>query len=259
MNYRMILITAAIAATTMPAFAAAKHGWWGVTSDTHKCQAMGITPAEVVRNYRGKIVHQDAIGTDIEVTLDHGQKHELTMYPTRGNCEQDLASASTPTTPTASAPAPDQKLEPATANDVKEIYIAPDNFGSFSTALNINGVTELGTIDTGADRVALTAETAARLGLHLSDKDYTDRYSTANGVAYSAPVTLNHLQIGSFVFDNVPAEVAKPGAQDTNLIGMSLLKICDLNCGMAPWCSAGTVDPRSKRGFHPRVGACDAL
>jgi clan AA aspartic protease (TIGR02281 family) len=230
MNYRTILVATAIVTATIPAFAAEK--WWGIKANTNTCLVTGFSPTDIIRYYHGKIVgHSDGDGVDIEVPMGRGKKHVLTLYHNKSDCEQGFAATTTApapataTTPTvATASAADQKLEPATATDVKEIYIAADRLGGFSTSVTINGITELGAIDTGADRVSLTAETATRLGLHLLDKDYIDRYSTANGVAYSAPVTLDRLQIGSFVFDNVPAEVAKPGAQDTNLIGMSLLK-----------------------------------
>jgi clan AA aspartic protease (TIGR02281 family) len=225
MNYRTITLMAAVITTTVtPTLAAGKQGWWGFNLNTNRCEFMTkASPAEVVRYYHGKILWQNNLGAEIEVTMN-GKKTELAMYSSRENCERDQTAAAAPAPAAPATPAAPQTLEAATANDVKEISITPDHFGSFSTAVTINGITELGIVDTGADRVSLSAESANRLGFHLSDKDYTDRYSTANGVAYSAPVILDHLQIGSFIFDNVPAEVAKPGAQDGNLIGTSVLK-----------------------------------
>jgi clan AA aspartic protease (TIGR02281 family) len=95
---------------------------------------------------------------------------------------------------------------------------------NFYTPVVINGVGELGIIDTGASDVALTAETASQIGIVPKDGDYTQESWTANGIAYSAPITLDHLRLGSIDLDHVEASVAKPGALQGNLIGMSALR-----------------------------------
>lgn len=77
--------------------------------------------------------------------------------------------------------------------------------------------------DTGASMVALTYEDARRAGLSPHSLDFTARVSTANGVAYVAPVTLNRVRVGDITLRNVRAAVAEKDALETNLLGMSFL------------------------------------
>lgn len=77
--------------------------------------------------------------------------------------------------------------------------------------------------DTGASTVALTYEAAKRVGLSPHNLDFTARVSTANGIAFVAPVTLDRVRVGSITIRNVPAAVAQKGALGNNLLGMSFL------------------------------------
>lgn len=77
--------------------------------------------------------------------------------------------------------------------------------------------------DTGASIVALTYEDARRAGLSPHSLDFNARVSTANGIAYVAPVTLNRVRVGDITLHNVQAAVAEKGALGTNLLGMSFL------------------------------------
>lgn len=77
-------------------------------------------------------------------------------------------------------------------------------------------------IDTGASDIALTKEAAVALGIDLAKLNYTKRYNTANGVAYSAPVKIKQLTIGKKTFYNLSANVTS-GGLDISLLGMSLI------------------------------------
>jgi aspartyl protease family protein len=77
-------------------------------------------------------------------------------------------------------------------------------------------------IDTGASDIALTKEAAIALGIDLSKLNYTTRSSTANGIAYSAPVKIKQLTIGKKTFYNLSANVSS-GGLDISLLGMSLI------------------------------------
>ena len=53
--------------------------------------------------------------------------------------------------------------------------------------------------------------TPQRAGVYVRDSDYTQRVSTANGLARVAPVMLDRVSIGDITVRNVPAAVTEPG------------------------------------------------
>ena len=95
--------------------------------------------------------------------------------------------------------------------------------GHFFTQAEINGRTISLMVDTGASIIALTYEDAARAGIQPRESDYTQRVSTANGIARVAPVMLDKVAIGDVVVRNVAAAIAEPGKLNTTLLGMSFL------------------------------------
>lgn len=105
-----------------------------------------------------------------------------------------------------------------------EVTVARNNSGSFMLSGQINGIAAQMLFDTGASTVVLNAATASRLGLKISDSNYTVGVSTANGRTTAAPVKLDRVSIGSVTERNVEALVARPGALRENLLGMSFLE-----------------------------------
>jgi len=95
--------------------------------------------------------------------------------------------------------------------------------GHYFASAEINGKATDVLVDTGASIVALTYDDAARAGVHIRDGDYTQRVSTANGMARVAPVVLDRISIGDITVRNVPAAVTEPGSLGTTLLGMSFL------------------------------------
>jgi aspartyl protease family protein len=77
--------------------------------------------------------------------------------------------------------------------------------------------------DTGASRVVLRAEDAARLGFLMNSLIFSVRTSTANGTTMVAPITIDTISVGSITLHDVPAAVAKPGSLHVNLLGQSFL------------------------------------
>lgn len=77
-------------------------------------------------------------------------------------------------------------------------------------------------VDTGATGVAITRQDAINMGFDPEKLHYTQRSSTASGVAYSAPIKIKKLQIGKKVIYNVSASVSS-GGLDISLLGMSVL------------------------------------
>jgi aspartyl protease family protein len=86
----------------------------------------------------------------------------------------------------------------------------------------VNGKQVRFLVDTGATAVALTAEDAARLGIHPSDLDYTAKVTTANGQARAAQVTLASVSVAGARVSDVQALVIDKGLP-TSLLGMTYL------------------------------------
>jgi len=95
--------------------------------------------------------------------------------------------------------------------------------GHYYARAEINGRQIDVLVDSGASIVALTWEDAERAGLHIRDSDFTQRVSTANGVARVAPVMLDRVSLGDIVVRNVQAAVSQRGNLATSLLGMSFL------------------------------------
>ena len=95
--------------------------------------------------------------------------------------------------------------------------------GEFRVQAEVNGRSQSFAFDTGASSVVLTAENAAALGIRPAPSDFTARVSTANGIAYAAPIQLDSVGVGTITARRVNAMVAKPGALSGNLLGQSFL------------------------------------
>lgn len=95
--------------------------------------------------------------------------------------------------------------------------------GDFRVQAEVNGRTQSFAFDTGASSVVLTADNAAALGIRPAPSDFTARVSTANGIAYAAPIQLDSIGVGTITARRVNAMVAKPGALSGNLLGQSFL------------------------------------
>jgi len=78
-------------------------------------------------------------------------------------------------------------------------------------------------VDTGASAVALRASDAARLGIHPSERDYSIKVATANGITRAALVQLRMVEVGNIVVRDVPALVHGDDALGVNLLGMTFL------------------------------------
>ncbi len=78
-------------------------------------------------------------------------------------------------------------------------------------------------VDTGATQVALSAETAKRIGVMPAPGAFTGAGQTANGIVAIAPIRLSEIRIGNLRVAGVDAVVMPPGALSTDLLGMSFL------------------------------------
>jgi aspartyl protease family protein len=96
--------------------------------------------------------------------------------------------------------------------------------GEFAIAGRVNGARVTFLFDTGASAVVLTAADARRAGVNAGGLAFDVPVSTANGSGLAAEVRLDQIAVGPIVMRNVPALVARPGALDESLLGMSFLE-----------------------------------
>ena len=71
--------------------------------------------------------------------------------------------------------------------------------------------------------MVLTHGDAQRVGIATEALRYDVSVSTANGTGRAASVTLDRIEVGGIVRNNIRAFVAERGALDTSLLGMSFL------------------------------------
>jgi aspartyl protease family protein len=114
------------------------------------------------------------------------------------------------------------KATPETPNS-RAVSISRGQNGQFSVDGMVDGRRVSFMVDTGASAVALREGDAARLGIHPSQREYTARISTANGVIMAAPVQLNRVEVGDLIVRNVTAMVLPDEALGQNLLGMTFL------------------------------------
>ncbi len=94
--------------------------------------------------------------------------------------------------------------------------------GHFHVTALVDGVEILFLVDTGASDVVLTEVDARRLGFDPARLNYSQVYSTANGMVRGAPVRLDLMTIGPVSVANVRASVNQ-ASMDRSLLGMSFL------------------------------------
>ena len=72
--------------------------------------------------------------------------------------------------------------------------------------------------------VVLTATDARKAGIDTRGLAFDVPVATANGSALAAEIRLDQVAVGPIVMRNVPALVARPGALEESLLGMSFLE-----------------------------------
>ena len=95
--------------------------------------------------------------------------------------------------------------------------------GHFMARAELNGLTLVMLVDTGASTVVLRPADAQKIGIDIDKLRYSVPVQTANGTTYAAPVKLRRVSVGPIAFAEVDALVAKPGALRDSLLGMSFL------------------------------------
>ncbi|WP_292508576.1 TIGR02281 family clan AA aspartic protease [Methylobacterium sp.] len=96
--------------------------------------------------------------------------------------------------------------------------------GHFLTEVTVDGSRLSMLVDTGATLCAFSQEDAERAGIRVSERDFTARTQTANGVVAVAPVRIPVIRIGTITVRDVEAVVVPRGRLSTSLLGMSFLR-----------------------------------
>ncbi|SHG20701.1 aspartyl protease family protein [Kaistia soli DSM 19436] len=118
-------------------------------------------------------------------------------------------------TPQAAAPTPASARQPVT--------LTADVSGHYFVDAQVDGRPVRFVVDTGATAVALSAETAKRLGIMPLGAAFTNASRTANGVVAVAPIRLREIRIGGLRVADVDAVVMPEGALSVDLLGMTFL------------------------------------
>ena len=108
-------------------------------------------------------------------------------------------------------------------SDGGSISYRADMSGHYFVRAKVNGADVVFMVDTGATDVALTRKDARAIGLPVDSLSYDMPYSTANGVAYGARVSLSTIELGPIKQYNVNGSVLPKGL-DYSLLGMSFLE-----------------------------------
>lgn len=104
-----------------------------------------------------------------------------------------------------------------------EVHLKAGRNGHFYAPVRLNGREIRAVVDTGASSVALSYDDAQAAGIFVRDSDFTLKTYTANGIARSAPVMIDRIELDGIVVYNVRGTVAEPGRLHITLLGMSFL------------------------------------
>ncbi len=128
----------------------------------------------------------------------------------------------------AARPVPENPTPPAMAAashaSFGVVELEPDRNAQYQTDIEIDGTSLHAMVDTGATFVTLTAEDARQLNIDPPASAFNMQMQTANGTSRVARVSLREIRIDDITVHDVDALVARPGALNISLLGMSFLK-----------------------------------
>lgn len=96
--------------------------------------------------------------------------------------------------------------------------------GHFQVNASVNNADIRLIFDTGASAVVLTNADARKAGYDTTRLSYRVPVTTANGIGRAAQVTLDRVEVGGIVRNNIRAFIAEDGALETSLLGMTFLE-----------------------------------
>jgi aspartyl protease family protein len=108
------------------------------------------------------------------------------------------------------------------------VTLYPDRGGHFFVDGSINGAPVRFLVDTGATTIALSGNTASRIGLDYRRLGRAGVASTAAGNVRTYNLNLDSVQVGDITLHNVPAGVIEGSHPTEVLLGMSFLGQIDM-------------------------------
>jgi len=108
----------------------------------------------------------------------------------------------------------------------RDIEIEANSNGQFVLEVEVNGTVLKFIVDTGATTTLLSPRDADKLGFDKSTLKFSQRISTANGIARAAIVKLDEVSIGQFKTNNVIALISRNPIR-LSLLGMNFLRQLD--------------------------------
>ncbi len=115
--------------------------------------------------------------------------------------------------------APGDRQAPSVSHG--ETLLVRDSSGQFRLDLSVNGQQLPFLVDTGADMVTLTIDSARAVGLHVDPQGFTEVAMGAGGPVTGQRVVIDRIEIGGRALSGVDGLVLD-GLQ-TNLLGQSAL------------------------------------
>lgn len=109
--------------------------------------------------------------------------------------------------------------EPAPGEDT---ILRRDSTGQFRITGRVNGLSSKFLVDTGADVITLTLETAQDAGLQVDPGTFQPILQTASGEGLGGRYVVKELEIAGKPFTDVEVIVAQ--GLETNLLGQSILR-----------------------------------
>lgn len=114
------------------------------------------------------------------------------------------------------------QVSPVTHRAIEPRVLTRDESGQFHLTATVNGRETRFLVDTGADLVALTEQTAQDLALGVRPEDYQPVLRTASGTGMGARVTLERVEVQGRRLSALRAVVAQGLSE--NLLGQSALR-----------------------------------
>ena len=108
--------------------------------------------------------------------------------------------------------------------DTASVVVIRGRAGQFAVRARLDDVPLTMLVDTGASFVTLTLADAAGVGIDIQGLAFTVPIRTANGLIRAAPITIEHLVVGTIEREKLRALVAPPDTLGESLLGMSFLE-----------------------------------
>ena len=105
-----------------------------------------------------------------------------------------------------------------------DLLIRPGAGGAYFTDVNVDGADVTVLVDTGASFLTLRESDAHDAGIIVRSRDFTTRFSTANGVVMAARAEADYVDLGPARVEKVTVLVLPDDRLEVSLLGMNVLR-----------------------------------